>query len=480
MVGKFAWGVTWRTVLVAGLVATPLWYFNREAQWSGEEVYAAGDTAVVGKPGIVVVALMQPEQYDPKFFVHFLDKLFSQAIPWPINELAGRDNGVVLVDPSQPYMSESFKPVSLVDIEGNTADRDGVAWIEKYRRGEIRWEPALDFVPHDFGVFVYPERLQGMRFPAAKTSAKARYVYHAALPGGYLPHYRQTYDMAQGAIDLLKAQHPQIVAGAVADAFDPEAKRAAVERVLDAGADTIVLASAQPVYSGFEDLDGSFVQVRKIIEEWRARNGGKPIKIVIPPDMASTGAYERLLLDHFAAQVPPATAPGQLAVAILTNHGLPVELMGTDGWSQRIPKVAERLIPQVEAILRSTGYDRVEARMAAEGFADDIEDPDNKIVSVREQFRKAQSDGAAVAVAMPLEFMAENTDTLFAHAALMFEGFPGYETYQAPPADIDWSQPYVREFQMGKTRALYIGSPGGATVPRQAKAFAEAIGKVFD
>ncbi len=479
MVGKFLWGVAWRTLAFSAVVAAPIWYANRGADWSGDDVIAAGDDKIVGKPGLVVVALMQPGTYDTKFFDNFLDKLFTQVIPWPINVLAGTDTGIVLVDPSQPFMTDRFEPRKLADLNGKEADIDGIPWIEKYRRGQLRWEKPSTTTPHDLGVFLYPARKQGMRFAAAKTSIKARFLYYAALPGGVLPHYAQTKAMAEGAIAEARARNPAIVAGAVADAFDPYAKEKAVESVLDAGADTLILASTQPLYSKFEELEGSFAAVHKTVENWRKRHGNKPIKIVIPPYLASQASYDALILDHFAQNVPQASAPGQAAMGIFTLHGLPVSLTKTDSWTGRVTTVSKRLRPKMETILKAKGYARVETYVASEGFGDDMEDPDNEIVSVHELYRKAEQAGMAVAVAVPLEFLSENTDNLFAHSALMFDGFPGYRTYQGPPADVNWQKPYVRRFQLGKTTAYYIGSPGGETIPQQSKALADAVSALF-
>jgi protoheme ferro-lyase len=187
-----------------------------------------------------------------------------------------------------------------------------------------------------------------MRTAAAKTVIKVRTMYYSELPGGYLPHEDQTRAMAQGAIDQIRQRHA-LVAGEVVDAFDPRAKHAAIERVLDAGADTIVLASAQPIYSDFEELSGSFVGVHKVVERWRKRNGNKPIKIVIPPYMASQPAFDRLILDSFAAAVPAASSPGQSAMGILTLHGLPIELLGKDSWDGRVKVITQRLVPQAES-----------------------------------------------------------------------------------------------------------------------------------
>ena len=478
MIRKFLWGVTWRSLAFSGVVAAPLWYANRAPDWSGQKVIEAGDTRLEGKVGVAVIALMQPRQFESRFYSNFVDKLFGQVIPWPINVLAGADSGVVLVDPTNPYQQQRYAPQRLADVTGSEKDFDGVPWVEKFRQGQLRWEKPSTTTPHDFGYYLYPARKQGMRTASAKTAIKARYMYYPVLPGGILPHYEQTEAMGRGALALVAAKH-NIVAGEVIDAFDPYSKQLAINRLLDAGADTIVLASSQPIYSDFEELSGSFVGVHKSIEQWRGRNGGKRIKIVIPPYLASQPSYDRLMLEHFARSVPQASGPGQSAMGILTLHGLPVSLLGSDSWAGRVDAIARRLIPQAEAILKAKGYARVEAHLAPEGFGDTMEDPDNLQTSVHELYRRAEREGFAVAVASPLEFLAENTDQLFSHSALMFDGFPGYRSYMGPPPNTDWAKPYVRRFQLGKTLAIYSGAPGGDTLPQQSAAMAEAIGAVF-
>jgi hypothetical protein len=478
MIGKFLWGVAWRTTAFCAVAGAGLWWFNRADSWNGDAVIASPDNKVQGKAGLIVVALMQPERFEPKFFENFLDKLFTQVIPWPINVLAGADSGVVLVDPTQPYMLKPFTPRKLADVWGREADIDGIPWVEKYKRGELRWEKPSTSTPHDPGVFLYPARKQGMRFATAKTAVKARYIYYPTLPNGVLPHFAQTRDMALGGIAEAQKRYP-IVAGELADAFDPFQKEQAITRVLDAGVDTLILTSTQPIYSRFEELEGSFRGVRKIVEKWRKKNGGKPIRIVIPPYLASQPAFDKLMLDHFAATVPQASAPGQSAMGIASLHGLPVSLTKTDSWSGRVKEIEKRLKPQMAAILKAKGYAKVETHIAPEGFADTMEDPNDELTSVNELYRRAEKAGMAVAVAVPLEFLSENTDNLYAHSALMFDKFPGYRTYQGPPANVDWNKPYVRQFQLGKTSVIYAGSPGGATLPQQSQALADAIGALF-
>ncbi len=472
---RFIWGAGWRILAFLLVVSVGLWWMNRDTRWDANSVIESADNKVTGKAGLLVVGLAQPETYDPKFFDNFLEKLFTQVIPWPINVLAGSDTGIVLLDPDRPFSTERFEPKQLADIWGRTSDIDGISWVEKYRKGQLRWEKPSTTVPFDPGVFLYPQRKQGMRFAAAKTALKARYLYYARLPNGVLPHYRQTVDMANAGIALAKQRYP-LTAAEFVDAFDKGQKEAAVRRVLDSGIDTLILSSVQPIHSDFEELQGSFADIHKIVEQWRKENGGKKIRYAVAPYLAGQPAFEKLWLDHFEATVPQASGPNQSALGIITLHGLPVSLLESDSWSKRTPKVMARLKPRMVEILKAKGYAKVEVQPAQEGFGDLMEDPDHKIVSVSELYAKARKDGTDLAIALPVEFLAENTDTLFAHSAVMFDGLPGYKTYQGPPANVDWTKPFVRNFRSGKTQMIYAGSPGSANQGLAAEALADSIG----
>jgi protoheme ferro-lyase len=341
------------------------------------------------------------------------------------------------------------------------------------------WVGPNESIPNDTSYFLYYEGTQGMPTVAAKTAAKARYLYYAPLRDGYLPHGDQTRALARDAIALLRAHHPQIVATGIAGVFDAAEKEAAVRHVLDAGADVLVLGSGQPIYSDFEELRGSYSEIYKIVAAWRAENGNKPVRIVAAPWMATEAGYDALWLDHFAATVPPVTAPGQAALGIISLHGLPVSLAGKDSWSKRWPVVAERLKPRMAAIMKAKGYATTRVGVGSEAFADDVEDTRNQLVSVNELYREARQKKYALAIALPIEFLAENTDTLFAHQALFFNGLAGYRTYAPPPRDTDWTRPYVRTLRDGATTIIYAGAPGGAVQPRASIVLADAIGRVF-
>lgn len=473
------WGVAWRCGVFIGLILALLFVMNNRQGWDARKAYETQDATLQGRVGVAIVALTMPETYEPMFFENFLDKIFTEVIPWPINVFAGADAGIALLDPTNPRATQRYEPKILADIWGRTADIDGVPWADKYRRGEIRFIKPSATVAHDAGLFLYPKRKGGVRTATAKTLLKARYVMYAQLPRGYLPHFSQTKAMGEAALSQLRTRHA-ITSGAVVEAFNPTQMEQSVRAILDAGIDTIVIASVQPIYSDFEELRGSFSHVHHTIEAWQQENPTKPVKIVIAPYMATAPGFYSLWAKTLADVAPTAPKPGQSSArVILSFHGLPVSQINSDSWTPRAKAASDRIRPALQAVMRAKGYGKVEVIHAAESFADQIEDPKNQIVSVAEMYKSATMDKADLAIALPLEFIAENTDTLFTHAALMFEGQPGYSLYMAPPNDIDWSKPYVRRFQNGTTTIMYVGAPGGDAAPQAGAILADAIGTLW-
>jgi protoheme ferro-lyase len=469
------WGISWRTGLFLAAVGAVLFYANSPNKWDARQYYETQDARLQGKVGVAIVALTMPEKYDIMFFENFIDKIFSQAIPWPINVFAGADAGIALVDPTNPRATTRFEPKVLADIWGRTADIDGVSWAEKYRRGEIRFVKPSTTTAFDNGFFLFPKRKGGIRTATAKTLLKARYVMYARLPNGYLPHFSQTKAMGEAALAELRTRH-NIQAGAVVEAFNPAQMEQSVRALLDSGIDTLVLASVQPLYSDFEELKGSYPHVYKIIEDWKKQHPSRSIKIVVAPYMATAPSFDGLWAQELTNVTPPAAKPGQsVARVILSFHGLPVSVINSDSWTPRALAAAQRLTPALKAVMAAKGYTKVDVIQADESFADGKEDPKNQIISVAEEFTRAQRDKVDLAIALPVEFMAENTDTLFTHAAIMFDGQPGYSSYMAPPANVDWNKPYVRRFQNGATTIMYAGAPGGDAVPRAGLVLADAI-----
>ncbi len=93
------------------------------------------------------------------------------------------------------------------------------------------------------------------------------------------------------------------------------------------------------------------------------------------------------------------------------------------------------------------------------------------------QIWEAINDGYDYAIGLPLEFFAENTDTLMHHALKCYENFDNYDPSE--PIDYpDWSVPYSREIVQGKTHVIYNGVPVGKYKKHVIEAFYLAIDSV--
>jgi hypothetical protein len=91
---------------------------------------------------------------------------------------------------------------------------------------------------------------------------------------------------------------------------------------------------------------------------------------------------------------------------------------------------------------------------------------------------QAIKEGYDYVIGLPIEFFAENSDTLFHHALKNYHGFEGYNVYEQIDYP-DWSIPYTREFQQGKTRVIYNGVPVGKYQKHVTEAFYQALDSVL-
>jgi len=86
-------------LLAAGLFAL-FKYKNRQPTPDLYELFLKQDTTPVGKVGVFVTGLIMPENHNHAFFHNIIKKINKVVIPWPINILAMKDNGIALLDPS--------------------------------------------------------------------------------------------------------------------------------------------------------------------------------------------------------------------------------------------------------------------------------------------------------------------------------------------------------------------------------------------
>jgi hypothetical protein len=474
----------WGGLLASGFIALLFFLMNQPRGWPFHwDAHRAvlqqpPDAVAEGRVGVLVVALMQPSTFETGFTENFIAKLFEVAVPWPVNMLARRDRGVALIDPARPDATEPFAPAALMAADGRTVDWDGIPFVEKWRRGRVAWVPPSPTTAGDIGTFLYPDRAGGTASPAQRAMLKARALYYARLPGGYLPQRDQTLAMLQAAFARL-SWHPSVVSTGIYDIFAPLDAERALERVLDSGIDTLVIGSALPIHSAFEEYRGAYPRVKRKVEAWAERTGRPAPKLLFAPQMGELESYAAFWARHLARTAPPPPAPDAAATLIVTLHGLPIAQRRRDPWVGNSARAVAVLQPRLVAALQAKGWRTVRVVAAQEAFADAAEDPADRLLSVREMFERSARRGDAVAIAVPVEFLAENTDTVFLHALLMFEGLPGYSRFEGPPPDIDWEQPWVRRFRLDQTDVIFTGTPGGAFQAEAGAVLAEAIGRLL-
>ncbi|KAA3653672.1 MAG: hypothetical protein DWQ04_34995, partial [Chloroflexi bacterium] len=115
-----------------------------------------------------------------------------------------------------------------------------------------------------------------------------------------------------------------------------------------------------------------------------------------------------------------------------------------------------------EKLLTTYDFSRTEVAVSQDHFADHYWDPDELSLSTNRAYREGIRDKFDYVVTVPIEFYNENTDTLFTHAMVNYENFPGHSVYNVidyPPSK--WDTPYTKHFEIDGTQIDYLGIPTG-------------------
>jgi len=459
MVKKIAVAVGVIIVLAAVGLIGKYKYENRRLSPDYYQYYKTQDTVPEGKVGVFVTGLIVPETLDPVFYYNIQNKITKNIIPWPFRIFAQQDKGIALFDPERYCEFTEFTPTRLVNAEGSDRDIDGEPYIEKYKRGEVVWQPPAKMIHKDNGYFIYTKRKGGMASLAGKIIGKARVWYYGkGIVQKKMPHWQGTFAVINKAMAGIEKSHPGIMWRAECAMYYYEMKQKIYE-LLDAGCTTIVLASPMAVFSHFEEFDSSFRHSSEYIEEWEKEHPGKKIKVIMAPPMGKfkplRDAYIAMLKDRLD------TLPRSASVAVaMTVHGLPWDLRAWESWIELAPEYRDPLLDEIKKLLSTYGFSKTTVMSCQDEFADPIRDPKDKYLSTSEAYWQAINAGYDYAIGLPIEFFAENTDTLFYHAIKNYEGFDQYNVYE-PISYPDWSVPYTREFVQGKTHIIYNGVPVG-------------------
>jgi hypothetical protein len=423
--------------------------------------YKTQDTVPVGKVGVFVSGLVVPATYDEKgrkFFYNMTYKIFDTIIPWPFRLFSYMDKGVALLDTVKYHEHEEFTPMHLADETGSDTDKDGVPYIDKYKNGEVEWVPPSKRIYLDHGYFLYKGRKAGYSSLTDKTLVKASLWYYGAIKQKKMPHWEGTFDVVDAAFNKIKENYKDVEARAECTLFYDDMKTKLWE-MLDLGCETIVLASPMVIYSHFEEFNSSFYHSMEYIEEWENKHPGKKIKVIMAPPMGEFKPMRQAFLEMLKDRLDTLPKGSDVKVAV-TVHGMPWDFFPWEAWLELAPAYRDKLHDEVRALLKSYKFGRTDTVICQDEFADPVWDKEKKYLSTNQAYWDGINDGYDYVVGLPIEFWCENSDTLFHHALKNFHGFDEYDVYDEIDYP-DWSVPYTRIMNQGKTKVIYNGVPVG-------------------
>ncbi len=421
--------------------------------------YQTQDKNPAGKVGVLVTELIMPEDNRPADYYNISLKSL-QYIPWPFRIFATADRGVVLLDEIKFYEFQEFKPTKLVDLHGSERDVDGIRYLEKYHRGEVKWVSPDPRQHLDHGYFLLTTRKQGIPTISAKLMTKARVFYYGhGFVNHKLPHESGMKLLAARTLERVRAKYGDIP-WRVATSDNFGILEDAITELLDSGIDTLVIAPSVPIYSHHEEFNGSFRHAFADIARWEQAKG-KKIKVIIAPQLGDFPvlrlAYLNMLKDRLDSLPKGKDIDVKVALSV---HGMPWDFVPDEAWLQLAPAYRDALLKEAEVMLAGYDFGRREVVVAQDHFADPVNNPKGRYLSTNKAFKDGIAAGFDYVINLPIEFFVENTDTMFSHAMFNFEGFKGFDRY-AQVDYSDWSVPYTREFVEGGTRIIYNGLPVG-------------------
>jgi len=418
--------------------------------------YLAQDTAVKGKAGVLITALGQPEDYEFTFFNNYMQQIFNAAFPWYIKPIILRDSGTVLLDPDNPVAEIEFKPASLMDCFGKTEDVNGRPYVEM----EFSWVEPRDH--HNPGYFLVDKKNSYIDI-IEKSAIKVCAYYYGRMPGNKVPYVAQHQALFAEVRQLLQAEFPE-VALRTAWAMYPETVKQAIEELIAEGVETIVVSDLFAVYSNLEQFAALFPEIEHMV-------AGRA-KIVYAPQ---TGAFE----SYRAAFVQMATdeiakLPRQAKkLLVLTRHGFPD--MPGEPYHELAPSFYGNLQKEVEAELAGTGTHVV---FADTEFSADDDDPEDKRLSSAEILEQALEEKYDYLVYVLVDFVSENTDTVFCARDEALE--PIEFAYDSTVPYADYSMPFRTELTHDNTRIIVAGTPVGPKYrPMVARGIMDALAIVL-
>ena len=225
--------------------------------------------------------------------------------------------------------------------------------------------------------------------------------------------------------------------------------------LLDEGIDTLILAAPRPVYSHHEEFNGSIKHAMHYVHEWQELHGGKEIKMIISPELSFYDpmyeTHKAILRDNLKT-IPE----GSSLKLVLSVHGMPWDLVPHEGWIKLAPKFVDRSMAEAAKVMEGYNYERVEIVQSQDHFADPANNPNGTYLSTNKAFWEGIEDGYDYILNIPLEFFAENTDTMFYHDMANYDSFDDYDVYDTAEYT-DWTKPWRKQLVQDGTVVMYGG-----------------------
>jgi protoheme ferro-lyase len=446
-------------------------FSNKQDDQNYRYDYLYQDTKIVGKPGVLLTALGQPEEYAFEFFNRYIYQIFITAFPPFLQLLVMQNNGTVLMDPEHLADVEEYDPETLMDCHGKTVNEEGEPYVDL----DVEWVPSRDGKAP--GHFLWKEKNDYID-AIEKVGIKIAASYYPKMPGKKVPYTQQHMEIFKEVEALLKKQFPE-VPFRWAWSMDPETIEKAVDELIaDEKVKTIVTCDIFPVYSSLEHFNTLYQDIKDAAAD-RA-------KVVFTP---YPGAYRsfRKGIELMAADEILSLPKKDRKLLVLTRHGWP------DTPGDPYPELARvyywNLKAEVEKALEGTNTLVVYADTDFAGEADDKKH--NKLASF-EALEYGLEEKYDHIIFVMVDFTSENTDTIFAMRLETFE--PLHFKYQGQVPYTDWSKPFRTELkggkdfhyqlknekEEGKSRIVVLGVPVGPRYrPYVSQGLAESIATVL-
>jgi hypothetical protein len=411
-----------------------------------ETLFKTQPKTASGKPGVIIAEMGLPEDYDLKFYSHFMEHVFNYILPPFLKPMILADKGIGLLDPENPLAREKFTPKQLIDANGSFMNKAGIP----YTQCEVEWKPPANLKNEwDHGYFLYKgDGANGIPDVCDKVGAKiVGWYYGKLLPEKKVPWHTQLRKVYEDALVQLKERYPNAEFRNALYMY-PDTVRKAVDELIEAGCETIVYQNINcPLYTDFEDYGYCLPLVHDAVN--------RRAKIIMADQLGNQSkmreAYCQILRDQLA------DIPNEASVlVILSRHGHPFKKETQD---VRAHHYREPLEKDVRSILSTRGG-KGHIIWSFDEYADKYWDSKNKKMDTKDAYTEGIRDGFDYIIELPTEFPAENTDLMIFHAMKKFGAFKEYDMNQ-PVSYPDWEQPLVRKFKEGRTTGIYAGCPVG-------------------